>query len=392
MNSAAKELAALAYFISLKDRAHSPLRADETAQACSRTPKPRIQESIMAKYEQTENASIPMAWVGPILVTGDAVAGEIHVPLATYETPLWPSTQRGAGVSMRTDGILVTVLDDRMTRSICLEAPDAGAAARFLASVKGRHSELQARVEETSRFAQFIEFHSQVIGNLIYLRLAFETGDAAGHNMATAAAEKIQTWILKEYDNLSYVSISGNYCTDKKVSAVNGILGRGKYCVAEMTIPAGIVKRMLKSTPERIVDLHIKKNLLGTIAAGGLRSANAHFANILLGFYLATGQDAANIIEASQGMVHAEVRNGDLYISATLPNLIVGTVGNGKGLPFVQENLQRLGCLAERKPGENARRLAAACAAATLCGELSLLAAQTNPGELMDAHLKIERS
>ena len=44
--------------------------------------------------------------------------------------------------------------------------------------------------------------------------------------------------------------------------------------------------------------------------AGGIRSANAHFANMLLAFYLATGQDAANIIEGSQGIVHAEVREG----------------------------------------------------------------------------------
>ena len=30
-------------------------------------------------------------------------------------------------------------------------------------------------------------------------------------------------------------------------------------------------------------------------------------------------------------------------------------------------------------------------AATVLCGELSLLAAQTNPGELMAAHLRLER-
>ena len=32
------------------------------------------------------------------------------------------------------------------------------------------------------------------------------------------------------------------------------------------------------------------------------------------------------------------------------------------------------------------------CSATVLCGELSLLAAQTNPGELMDAHQKFERN
>ena len=54
-------------------------------------------------------------------------------------------------------------------------------------------------------------------------------------------------------------------------------------------------------------------------------------------------------------------------------------------------NLERLDCRAERAPGANARRLAVLCAATVLCGELSLLAAQTNPHELMRAHLKLER-
>jgi hydroxymethylglutaryl-CoA reductase (NADPH) len=113
---------------------------------------------------------------------------------------------------------------------------------------------------------------------------------------------------------------------------------------------------------------------------------------MLLAFYLATGQDAANIVEGSQGITQAELIDGDLYFSCTLPNLIVGTVGNGKGLDFVEENLQRLGCREEREVGENARRLAVLCAASVWCGELSLLGAQTNPGELMAAHLNFERN
>jgi hydroxymethylglutaryl-CoA reductase (NADPH) len=210
--------------------------------------------------------------------------------------------------------------------------------------------------------------------------------------MVTLAAERMMDWILKNYPALRYVSISGNYCSDKKTSAVNGILGRGKNVVAEVTIPRQLLKRMLKTTPEKIIDLNIKKNLLGNIVSGGLRTANAHFANMLLAFYLATGQDAANIIEASQGMVHAELRGDDLYFSVTLPNLIVGSIGNGKTHDFVRENLQLLGCTEEREPGVNARRLAVIAAATVLCGELSLLAAQTNPHELMRSHLQFERN
>ena len=50
-----------------------------------------------------------------------------------------------------------------------------------------------------------------------------------------------------------------------------------------------------------------------------------------------------------------------------------------------------MGCLDSRAPGENGRRLAIIMAATILCGELSLMAAQTNPGELMRCHEKMER-
>lgn len=343
------------------------------------------------KAHKISQAPIPMRSVGPVKIIGPVLNDSVTVPLATYETPLWPSVGRGARVSTLTDGIKTTVVDERMSRSILLEAEDAEAALLALNAIKGRMDDLNKVVSETSRFARLIDLNSQIVANLIYLRLEFTTGDASGHNMVTNAADKIIPWILSEYPQLRYSSISGNYCSDKKATAVNGILGRGKYVVSEILISREICERRLKTTPEKVVDLNIKKNLIGTMVAGGLRSANAHYANMLLAFYLATGQDAANIIEGSQGIVHAEVRNGDLYFSCTIPNLIMGSVGNGKGIEFVEKNLADLGCKEQREPGANARRLAAICAATVLCGELSLIAAQTNPGELMEAHLKLER-
>ncbi len=343
--------------------------------------------------QTSQFAQIPMQSVGPFKLIGDVTADDLMVPMATYETPLWPSVARGARTTAHAGGIRVTLVDERMTRSILLQAPHAGEAHRCLQALKARKDEMQVQVSQSSRFAKLIDIHSQIIGNLIYLRLEFTTGDASGHNMATQAADTLIPWILAEYNQLEYVSISANYCTDKKVSAVNGILGRGKNVVCETTIPAKLCSRFLKTTPQALVDLHIKKDLIGSIVSGGLRTANAHVANMLLGFYLATGQDAANIVEGSQAINHAEVTpDGDLYFSTTLPNLIVGTVGNGKGLDFVQANLEQLGCAnSQAQPGDNARRLACIAGATALCGELSLLAAQTNPGELMAAHLKLER-
>ncbi len=348
----------------------------------------------MAKQnsESSLAALIPMQWVGPLAFRGGEISGDVEVPLATYESPLWPSVARGAKVSVAGGGLTVVIADERMTRSVLVES--AGVAETLAARdfIANSRTALESITKTTSRFCRLKEMHTQIAGNLLYLRFAFDTGDASGHNMATKAAEALMNWILSECPRLSYVSISGNYCCDKKPSAVNGILGRGKYAVAEMTISREHCRQWLKTTPEKIVALHIKKNLIGTLLAGGLRSANAHFANMLLAFYLATGQDAANIVEGSQGLVHAEVRDDGLYFSVTLPNLILGTAGNGKGLPFVVDNLTRLDCLTARDPGANARRLAAICAGVVWCGELSLLAAQTNPGELMKAHERLERT
>jgi hydroxymethylglutaryl-CoA reductase (NADPH) len=209
--------------------------------------------------------------------------------------------------------------------------------------------------------------------------------------MITKGADAILQWICKHIPDVRYLSVSGNYCTDKKVSSVNAILGRGKSVVAETLISGEICRAVLKSTPGAIAELNVKKNLLGSIVNGGVQSANAHFANMLLALYIATGQDAANIVEGSQGITYAEVRGEDLYFSITIPNVIVGTVGHGKDRTEIQQRLTSLGCMEKREPGQNSRRLAEIVAATVLCGELNLLAAQTKPGELVRSHMAIER-
>lgn len=335
---------------------------------------------------------IPTSWVGPLRISGNVLNAEVEVPLATYETPLWPSVGRGASISRELpDGIRVTLTDERMARSTMFTADNAEVAFAAAEQITARFSELAEVVARQSRFARLLEVHPEIVGNLLFTRFAFSTGDASGHNMATAAAEALMSEILSWDLGLAYGSISGNFCTDKKPSAVNGILGRGKHCVAEIFLPEEIVARRLRSSSQQIAQLVTGKNLVGGVIAGSLRSANAHYANMLLAVYLATGQDAANIVEGSQGITYAEARADGLYFSCTVPHLIMGTVGNGKHLPHVGENLARMGCAEDAAPGANARRLAAITAATVLCGELSLIAAQTNPGELMATHVAIER-
>lgn len=345
-------------------------------------------------HENDRVTSIPTRWVGPFQFAQVMTLGQertilsTSVPLATLETTLFFSVQRGSRVISKAGGLRSTLIRDSMTRSITLQVSDAAEAYKLSQFVQGHLTELQAEVvSKASRFARLKSIDVYHVANLVYLRIAIFSDNASGHNMVTLIADAIGDYLITRFSTATYVSVSGNMCVDKKVSMINAIEGRGKHVIAEMTIPRDVVVSELNATPEKIVDINVKKNLVGSIMAGSIHSANAHYANMLLATYLATGQDAANLVEGSQGITYAEIRGQDLYFSVTIPNIIVGTIGHGKNEQAFQERLQTMGCV-----GEGASQtLAHLIAAVVFAGELSLLAALTNPHELMRAHTSIER-
>ena len=91
------------------------------------------------RTRETGVTAVPLAWVGPVKLAAETAgaggrAWEGEVPLATYETPLWASVERGARVTGRAGGIRAVVTDDRMARSVILEAPDAAVVSSAGAS------------------------------------------------------------------------------------------------------------------------------------------------------------------------------------------------------------------------------------------------------------------
>src|SRR5205807_6260459 len=98
---------------------------------------------------------------------------------------------------------------------------------------------------------------------------------------------------------------------------------------------------------------------------------NAHYANGLTAIFIATGQDVANVVNASCGVTNFELQSDGLYVSLTLPALTVATVGGGTGLPTQREALSIMGCSGANK----ARKFAEIVAAALLGGEISMGAA-----------------
>jgi hydroxymethylglutaryl-CoA reductase len=86
------------------------------------------------------------------------------------------------------------------------------------------------------------------------------------------------------------MSLSGNFCTDKKPSAVNWITGRGKSVTAEVRLSGHILRTVLHTTADAIVELNTAKNLVGSALAGSVGGFNAHASNIVTAVFLATGQ------------------------------------------------------------------------------------------------------
>src|SRR6478752_7770155 len=123
------------------------------------------------------SAPVPLRWVGPVRVSGNVMTGETEVPLATYESPLWPSVRRGARLSTMVEGgIKATLVDERMSRSVLLEADDAEAALAAWQHLSARRDELAAVVATSSRFARLIDLHVQIAANLLFVQFELTTG------------------------------------------------------------------------------------------------------------------------------------------------------------------------------------------------------------------------
>ena len=60
--------------------------------------------------------------------------------------------------------------------------------------------------------------------------------------------------------------------------------------VCEAVVPADVVRSVLKTTVQALVDVNISKNLIGSAVAGSIGGFNAHAANIVTAIFIATGQ------------------------------------------------------------------------------------------------------
>lgn len=324
---------------------------------------------------------VPVGVAGPLRVRGGSALGEYCVPLATTEATLVASYSRGAQLLSAAGGCATAVLAEGVSRAPGFVFGTLAQAARFATWVEAEAPALARAAAATTAHGRLAGVRATVEGNHVYVNLEFETAEAAGQNMVTLAAAAVVRHIAQHTPVMHRTCfLEANHSGDKKACAQSLARVRGKRVSAEAFIARALIAERLHSSPERMTE-YWRMAALGGVLSGTL-GVQGHFANGLAALYIACGQDAACVAESAVGVTRLEVTpEGDLYACVTLPNVIVGTVGGGTGLPSQQACLDIL-----RRGGPlDARALAELCAALALAGELSLIGALCS-GDFARAH------
>ena len=332
------------------------------------------------------SVKVPVGLAGPLRVNGLFAQGDYYVPLATTEAALVASYCRGAQLISAAGGCTAVLLNEGIRRAPGFAFRNIGEAGQFVVWALAQRDAFDKCTESTTRYGKLVDMQVTIEGNHVYLAFSFTTGDAAGQNMVTLATDAICIHIEKNCPvTPQYQFLETNLSGDKKASAQSFVSVRGKKVSAEVLLPADLVRRRLHTTARCMTD-YWRMSAIGGVLSGTI-GVQGHYANGLAALYIACGQDAACVAESAVGVTRLEeTEDGGLYAAVTLPNLVVGTVGGGTGLPSQQACLRILGLAGPDK----ARAFAEVCAGLALGGELSIIGALA-AGHFARAHRRLAR-
>ncbi len=332
-------------------------------------------------------AQVPIGLAGPLRVCGEHVEEDVYVPLATAEGTLVASYNRGMRILTEAGGVKTTIHERYMQRAPVFHFHDARGARDFALWLDGAMDKIAAAAEATSSVARLSHIERYAVGPMLHVRFNYETGDAAGQNMAGKATEAACKWIAQAYPGGARYTLSGAMDTDKKHSQLNVLHSRGARVIAEARIPSSLLRERVGADAEGLFRARLN-SFAGSVMAGSANNG-MHAANALAALFIATGQDAANVAESHAAMTYVRLEDGGetYYWSITLPALIAATFGGGTHLPTQAECLDILGCRGKGKVG----RFIEICAATVLAGEVSLAGAVV-AGDWVDSHEKLGRN
>ncbi|KLN63783.1 MULTISPECIES: hydroxymethylglutaryl-CoA reductase [Vibrio] len=329
---------------------------------------------------------LPVGVAGPLRVNGLHANDDFLVPLATTEAALVASYNRGAQLITIAGGASTMLINEGVTRTPVFMFDSLVEAGQFVAWVVTQYDHFKHIAESTTSHGKLHDINVNIEGNHVYLVFEYHTGDASGQNMVTIATNEVYCFILAHSPvEPSEAFLDGNLSGDKKPNSHTLRHVRGKKVTAEVHLSKELIEKYLHTTPEKMMRFG-QVTTTGSALSGGI-GVNAHYANALAALYIACGQDAACVSESAIGITRMEVnQQGGLYASVTLPNLMIGTVGGGTGLPTQKACLD----IMKLHGNGNAKALAEVAAALCLAGELSIVGAFC-ANHFSRAHQKLAR-
>jgi NADP-dependent 3-hydroxy-3-methylglutaryl-CoA reductase len=322
---------------------------------------------------------VPVGLAGPLRIQGaERTDDEFFAPLATVEPTLVASCSRGCKALNRCGGVEFHVLDEGMSRAPVFFFASPKEAVLFAGHVPGLHRQFAADAERTSRYARLQKLTPHIIGSNVHVKFDYFCGDAVGQNMVTIATQEacdrfLQTNAAKELGVKDFV-IEGEMASDKKASWGNVKEPRGVQVMAWGELSDSVCEEVLGCSTQRLY------TVLTSIREGQVRNgqfgSNINTANVIAAMFIACGQDAGSVAEASWShlTVNYDWETKQLKLSLFFPSLPVGVVGGGTNYMAQKASLELLKC---RGPGMK-RRLAGLIAAFALALDISTSAAIAN--------------
>ena len=190
---------------------------------------------------------------------------------------------------------------------------------------------IREAAEATSKVAKLLYIDTFLVNKFAYLRFNYSTGDAAGQNMVGRATFAACSWILEQHRRRCGSS------TSSRTSPPTRRRRRSTSCA-----------RAASASPPK----HVPRNVLIEVHAGrarepglplerGQRSAPSSPAPTTTARTRRTAsppcsspraRTSPTSSESSAGILYTEITpSRDLYISITIPSLIVATHGGGTG-------------------------------------------------------------
>lgn len=364
------------------------LRAGQESRAALLDPwtEERLQEYEHNIENCIGTVKLPVGIAGPLRVNGLFAKGDYYVPLATTEAALVASYNRGAQLISSVGGCTSVLLHEAISRAPGFAFRTIIEAGQFAVWCTSHVETFAREAEATTHHGKLDDLSLTIEGNHVYLKLDFTTGDASGQNMATIAAKAVCDYIAEKSPiRPQYSFVEANLSGDKKATALSFLSVRGKKVAAEVSVPAEVVKKWLRTTPRDIAN-YWRMSAVGGVQSGAI-GIHGHYANGLAALYIACGQDPACVAESTVGITRFELTDrGELYASVTMPSIVVGTVGGGTVLPSQKACLDILGMSGTG----HAQELAEICAGVALAGELSIVGAIC-ADEFSSAHQKLAR-